>query len=317
MCSVVFANAVTGEILISAEESSTNNNYFNIDLISARANYEPGSSLKIFTIGSLIENGVVNENDIYLVEDKIEIIDGSCKEDFEGYKGCFRDFLKHEPINLSVKEIIERSSNVGTVKIVNDGNINEVEMFLKRFGFGSKTGVELSGESKGAFTEYKTCTTCLSSLSIGYSINTTQYQMVKAYSIIANEGLDLNLSLIRTNQQSNNNKKVIDRNLAKRLKMLLINVVEGPNGTGKSLKMDDYVIGGKTGTSRTYLEGIGYSNDRFTTSFTGFIETSNGPIVGAVILWGAKGSPISEYVTGGSTAAPIFKTIVRNLLPSD
>ena len=317
MCSVVFANAVTGEILISAEESSTNNNYFNIDLISARANYEPGSSLKIFTIGSLIENGVVNENDIYLVEDKIEIIDGSCKEDFEGYKGCFRDFLKHEPINLSVKEIIERSSNVGTVKIVNDGNINEVEMFLKRFGFGSKTGVELSGESEGAFTEYKTCTTCLSSLSIGYSINTTQYQMVKAYSIIANEGLDLNLSLIRTNQQSNNNKKVIDRNLAKRLKMLLINVVEGPNGTGKSLKMDDYVIGGKTGTSRTYLEGIGYSNDRFTTSFTGFIETSNGPIVGSVILWGAKGSPISEYVTGGSTAAPIFKTIVRNLLPSD
>ncbi len=56
--------------------------------------------------------------------------------------------------------------------------------------------------------------------------------------------------------------------------------------------MDDYVIGGKTGTSRTYLEGIGYSNDRFTTSFTGFIETSNGPIVGSVILWGAKGSRI-------------------------
>jgi len=91
----------------------------------------------------------------------------------------------------------------------------------------------------------------------------------------------------------------------------------GAQGTGKSLKMDDYVIGGKTGTSRTYLEGIGYSNDRFTTSFTGFIETSNGPIVGSVILWGAKGSPISEYVTGGSTAAPIFKTIVSNLLPSD
>ena len=80
--------------------------------------------------------------------------------------------------------------------------------------------------------------------------------------------------------------------------------------------MDDYIIGGKTGTSRTYLEDIGYSDDRFTTSFTGFIETSNGPIVGSVILWGAKGSPISEYVTGGSTAAPIFKTIVRNLLPS-
>ena len=71
----------------------------------------------------------------------------------------------------------------------------------------------------------------------------------------------------------------------------------------------------RTGTSRTYLEGIGYSDNRFTTSFTGFIETNEGPIVGSVILWGAKGSPISEYVTGGSTAAPIFKNIVRNLVP--
>ena len=63
----------------SSVKSSTNNDYFNIDLISARANYEPGSSLKIFTIGSLIENGVVNENDVYLVEDKIEIIDAKPK----------------------------------------------------------------------------------------------------------------------------------------------------------------------------------------------------------------------------------------------
>ena len=80
-------------------------------------------------------------------------------------------------------------------------------------------------------------------------------------------------------------------------------------------KRQGYVIGGKTGTSRTYLEGIGYSDKRFNTSFTGFIETYEGPIVGSVILWGALGSPISEYVTGGSTAAPIFKNIVRNLVP--
>ena len=314
-CSVVFANSLTGEVLISSETSSSDNKYFDIDLISARANYEPGSALKIFTIGSLIESDIVDENNSYLVEDEIEIIDGSCDDNYEGYKGCFKDFLKHEPLNLTVEEIIERSSNVGTIKIVNNSNIDNVEEFLKKFGFGSRTGVELSGESKGSFTEYNTCKTCLSSLSIGYSINTTQYQMVKGYSIIANGGKDIQLSLLRNLDQNVNQKSIISNDLSNRLKKLLINVVEGDNGTGKSLRMSDYVIGGKTGTSRTYLEGIGYSDKRFNTSFTGFIETNEGPIVGSVILWGALGSPISEYVTGGSTAAPIFKNIVRNLVP--
>ena len=314
-CSVVFANSLTGEVLISSETSSLNNKYFNIDLISARAYYEPGSALKIFTIGSLIESDIVDENSSYLVEDEIEIIDGSCDDNHEGFKGCFKDFLKHEPLNLTVEEIIERSSNVGAIKIVNNSNIDNVEEFLKKFGFGSRTGVELSGESKGSFTEYNTCKTCLSSLSIGYSINTTQYQMVKGYSIIANGGNDIQLSLLRNLDQNVNQKSIISNNLSNRLKKLLINVVEGDNGTGKSLRMSDYVIGGKTGTSRTYLEGIGYSDKRFNTSFTGFIETNEGPIVGSVILWGALGSPISEYVTGGSTAAPIFKNIVRNLVP--
>ncbi len=226
-----------------------------------------------------------------------------------------KDFLKHEPLNLTVEEIIERSSNVGTIKIVNNSNIDNVEEFLKKFGFGSRTGVELSGESKGSFTEYNSCKTCLSSLSIGYSINTTQYQMVKGYSIIANGGNDIQLSLLRNLDQNINQKSIISNDLSNRLKKLLINVVEGDNGTGKSLRMSGYVIGGKTGTSRTYLEGIGYSDKRFNTSFTGFIETNEGPIVGSVILWGALGSPISEYVTGGSTAAPIFKNIVRNLVP--
>ena len=314
-CSVVFANSLTGEVLISSETSSSDNKYFDIDLISARANYEPGSALKIFTIGSLIESDIVDENNSYLVEDEIEIIDGSCDDNYEGFKGCFKDFLKHEPLNLTVEEIIERSSNVGTIKIVNNSNIDNVEEFLKKFGFGSRTGVELSGESKGSFTEYNSCKTCLSSLSIGYSINTTQYQMVKGYSIIANGGKDIQLSLLRNLDQKVNQKSIISNDLSNRLKKLLINVVEGDNGTGKSLRMSDYVIGGKTGTSRTYLEGIGYSDKRFNTSFTGFIETNEGPIVGSVILWGALGSPISEYVTGGSTAAPIFKNIVRNLVP--
>ena len=315
-CSVVFANANTGEVLISAEEKGDKES-INIDLISTRAQYEPGSSLKIFSIGLALEQGLLDEKTEYYVEDTIELIENSCQEDFKGYKGCFRDFLKHEPYNISVKEIIERSSNVGTIIATNDLNIKDLEEFLSNFGFSKRTGIELSGESKGSFNPNKTCTTCLSSLSIGYSINVTQMQMVKAYSIIANGGKDIDLTLIKKPYDNHSPNQVIDYDSSERLKNLLINVVEGENGTARSLFMENYTIGGKTGTSRTHIEGVGYSDSRFNTSFTGFIETNEGPIVGSVILWGASVSQHTEYVTGGSTAAPIFKTIVSYLVPGE
>ena len=315
-CSVVFANANTGEVLISAEEKS-GKDYINVDLISSRAQYEPGSSFKIFSIGLALEQDLINEDTEFYVKDKIELIENSCQKNYEGYKGCYRDFLKHEPYTLSVKEIIERSSNVGTIMATADLDILNLEYYLERYGFTQKTGIELSGESKGSFDPYKKCTTCLSSLSIGYSVNVTQMQMVKAYSIIANGGRDIDLTIIKSPYVNKVQNQIIDINTSQRLKDLLINVVEGENGTGRSLKMENYNIGGKTGTSRTHIEGVGYSDHRFNTSFTGFIETSEGPIVGSVILWGASVSPYTEYVTGGSTAAPIFKTIVSYLVPGD
>ena len=316
-CSVVFVNAENGEIIISAEKSSTNNKYFNINLISGRALYEPGSALKIFTVGSLLEKNEVNENDTYYVEDKIEIIEESCNKNYEGLKGCFRDFLKHDPYELTVKEIIERSSNVGTIKITQNSNVSEIENFLMKFGFGKKTGVELTGETRGGFIDYKRCVTCLSSLSIGYSVNVSQYQMVRAYSIIANGGNDVKLTLTQKDSVDVEDIEIISAEMSSRLKKLLINVVEGENGTGKSLRKEGYIIGGKTGTSRTHLEGVGYSEDRFNTSFTGFVETKEGPMVGSVLLWGAKTNPTSEYVTGGSTAAPIFKKIISYFAPKE
>ena len=316
-CSIVFANANTGEILIAAEKSGYLEDSLNINLLSIRAQYEPGSSLKIFSIGAGIEQGLFDENTKYLVDDKIEIIEGSCAKNYDGLKGCYKDFLKHDPYEISIKEIIERSSNVGTILATKDLDINYLEDYLHKFGFGERTGVELTGEIKGSFTEYNICQTCLSSLSIGYSVNVTQLQMVKAYSIIANGGKNINLSLIKKPTESSNLQQVISVEMSERLRNLLINVVEGVNGTGKSLKLDNYVIGGKTGTSRTHIEGDGYSDFRFNTSFTGFIETLEGPVVGSVILWGASVNPASEYVTGGSTAAPIFKTIVSNLVPGE
>ena len=316
-CSIVFSYANSGEILISAEQQSTSLDSYNIDLISLRAIYEPGSSLKIFTIGAAIESELIDESTKFVVNDYIEIIEGSCAKNYQGYKACYRDFLNHDPYELSVMEIIERSSNVGTILATQDLEIDYLENYLSKFGFGKPTGVELTGELSGGFRNYKTCATCLSSLYIGYSINVTQLQMVKAYSIIANGGIDVNLSMVKKEKTILNKVQIISPETAYKLKKLLINVVDGENGTGRSLKLENYIIGGKTGTSRTHIEGVGYSDFRYNTSFTGFIETSKGPVVGSVILWGASVNPRSEYVTGGSTAAPIFKNIVSNLVPGE
>ena len=97
-------------------------------------------------------------------------------------------------------------------------NIVDLENYLKNFGFSHKTGIELSGETRGSFEPYNKCTTCLSSLSIGYSINVTQMQMVKAYSIIANGGKNVELSLIKSPNNNKNQNQVINEISSQKIK---------------------------------------------------------------------------------------------------
>ena len=312
-CSIILMNANNGEIYALAEEGMSS--ILDINLISIRGKYEPGSALKIFTVGSVLESNKTSVDTVYNVPDRIAKLDNACMDGYEGDKGCFYDFLPHEVEQLTVKEIIEKSSNVGIIKILDGSSVGEIEDFLLRFGFNSKTGVEVPGEIKGNFQSYKKCKTCLASMSIGYSIGVTQVQMVKAYGIIANGGIDISPTLIKTDMEGiKSENRVISNELAEELRGLLINVVNGENGTARGIKREDLIIGGKTGTSKSYIEDQNYSESKYNTSFTGFFETDRGPIVGSVILWHAIDSQRSEYVTGGSTAAPIFAEIVDNIV---
>ncbi len=312
-CSIVLMNGKTGEIYALVEEGESD--ILNVNLISVRGQYEPGSALKIFTVGSVLESKKTTIDTTFYVEDKIAKMQNACMDWYDGEKGCFRDFLPHDDEELMVKEIIEESSNVGTIKVVDLSDINEVEKFLRKFGFGSKTGVEVTGELRGRIQPDKRCSTCLASLAIGYSIDTTQIQMVKAYAIIANGGNNVYPKLIKTsNEDTQDVEVVIDKELADELKMLLINVVNGERGTARSIKKEGLVIGGKTGTSKSFIEDQNYAEKKYNTSFTGFFETPDGPIVGSVILWHAINSQYSEYVTGGSTAAPIFGELVESIV---
>ena len=311
-CSFILMNADDGEIYILVEEGESK--ILPIKLISVRGLYEPGSAFKIFTVGSILDKGEITSDTVFTVADEKEIIASSCGLLYEGIKGCYKDFLPHEIYDISVKEIIERSSNVGTINILESSNIDAIENFLEHFGFGYKTGVELSGEQAGYFSSNKKCKTCLAALSIGYSVQVTQMQMVKAYAIIANGGFNVEPTLIKMTENDRIlPERVVNNHLASELNMLLINVVEGDNGTARSLRTEGVTIGGKTGTSRSYIEGIGYSESKYNTSFTGFFNTEKGPLVGSIILWNASTSPHSEYVTGGSTAAPIFGKIIESV----
>ena len=312
-CSIVLMNANDGEIYALVEEGDSR--ILDINLISVRGQYEPGSSLKIFTIGSVLESNKTKVDTVFSVPYMIPKMENACKDWYEGDKGCFKDFLPHDEEILTVKEIIERSSNVGVIKIADKSNIKEVENFLVKFGFSSKTGIEVPGEIKGNIQPNKTCSTCLASLAIGYSINATQLQMVKAYAIIANGGLDISPTLIKkTVIEENTEKRVITSELAEELRMLLINVVNGEDGTARIIRKEGLILGGKTGTSKSYIENQNYSEKKYNTSFTGFFETEGGPIVGSVILWHAVNAQLSEYVTGGSTAAPIFGELVDSIV---
>ena len=312
-CSIILMNANNGEIYALAEEGISS--ILDINLISIRGKYEPGSALKIFTVGSVLESNKTSVDTVYNVPDRIAKLDNACMDGYEGDKGCFYDFLPHEVEQLTVKEIIEKSSNVGIIKILDGSSVGEIEGFLLRFGFNSITGVEVPGEIKGNFQSYKKCKTCLASMSIGYSIGVTQVQMVKAYGIIANGGIDISPTLIKTDMEGiKSENRVISNELAEELRGLLINVVNGENGTARGIKREDLIIGGKTGTSKSYIEDQNYSESKYNTSFTGFFETDRGPIVASVILWHAIDSQRSEYVTGGSTAAPIFAEIVDNIV---
>lgn len=310
-CSIAFSDAKTGDVIILVEKSNENVSHISSDLMNLRAYYEPGSSLKIFTIGALIEKDNSYLDVVFNVPDKIEIIKDSCNLNNK-INGCFRDFKNHENYNLKLENIIERSSNVGTILATSELSISEIESYLSKYGFMSKTGINLTGELPGRISSNKSCSTCLASLSIGYSIDVTQLQMLRAYSIIANGGKDVTLSLIK-DELSNvqNNNSVVNKDHAKVLKEFLVNVVQGDNGTAKILKSIPHVTGGKTGTSRTYIEGSGYSENLFTTSFIGFTEFEDTTVVGSIILWGASINPSSEYITGGSTAAPLYKEMIE------
>ena len=307
-------NPNTGEILALANDRDYDpNNYWDYtdDQRRDRAitdTYEPGSTFKTFTLASLIDQKLCTEGETVFVENGRYKVKSVYISD------------THEHSYLTVRGIIEESSNIGISKLVQRIDDETFYKYTRSFGFGNYTSVSLPGEVKGTLKkpdEWGSLTKTF--MSFGYEIAVTPLQLITAYCAIINGGILYEPQLLAREVSRDGKtvvcnspkevRRVISEATSRRMKSMLVGVVE--NGTGKNAKIDGVTIGGKTGTSQRLIDGS-YSKADYNSSFIGFFPAENPRIVCLILLNSPK---VGRY--GGLAAAPVFKKVAQKLIERD
>ncbi len=282
-----------------------------VENMAIRSLFEPGSTMKLVTIAAALQEGVVTPDHQLEVPPFIEFEDPKRPND----PWRFIDINRYETEVMSVRDIVSRSSNVGTILI--QGRLGSVRQgtYLESFGFGSASGIDYSGEPIGQVNVDPTCTTCGPSAAIGYSVNATLVQMAAAFGVVANGGEWVQPHFVSeihgpdgVTTPEIQRHRVLDESVAATMRALLKGVVESERGTGRAAAVDGYAVGGKTGTSRVYEDGK-YQDDRFMASFIGMAPIDDPRLVVAVLVE----EPVEGYY-GGQAAAPIFAEVMLKAL---
>jgi cell division protein FtsI/penicillin-binding protein 2 len=312
---VVMMNPKTAEILAIASVPRFDPNNPGKYKSMARKNraitdiFEPGSTFKPIVAAALLEKSKISlDSLVYCENGKYQL-----------YKTVFHDHKKYGW--LTFKKVLAYSSNIGMIKTtMNILDNRELYNFIKSMGFGSKTNVDLSGESAGILHPVKKWSGITkASMSFGHEIGVTALQMANAYVAIANGGKLMKPYLVRSVKRSDGKEvlslkprelnTVFSQKTSDLLKLALRDVVE--NGTGKLANIKNLSIAGKTGTSeKLNARGSGYSKSNYIASFIGFFPVSNPELVILVML----DSPQAPHHTGGSSAAPTFSKIVKRIV---
>lgn len=298
-------NAETGEILAMANYPTYDPNHVKDSRAANRKMgfvtdaFEPGSILKTMTIASAVENKTADREKKYYCE--------------KGRLKVQNHYISEADTNkkfewLTVEEILEHSSNVGTTKIAFDLGYNKLKQTLLDFGFGERTGVPLLGESRGIVNpDDDVSQLTLSNISFGHGIATTGIQMLQAYSVIANGGYLIKPRIVKIQPGERIDKKrIISAETSRSLAEMLINVVE--KGTGKDARIPHYQIAGKTGTAQRVSPEGGYKG--YIASFAGFPVNVSQPFVVMVYV----DDPKENGYYGSQVALPIFKKITQYVL---
>ena len=306
----IIMNPNTGEILAMANINDYDPNYywkyddFNRKNRAITDSYEPGSTFKAFTFAALFEENFCNENERVNTENGV----------YKFKNNYIRDSHKYEW--LTVREVLEESSNIGTAKLVQRISDEEFYQYVRSFGFGTYTSVPLPGEVTGKLVDLSNWSNRTKTyMSFGYSISVTPLQLTNAFCAIVNGGILYEPQIIKRQVDKNGNlleetspvvvRRVISEKTSKKMRDILRTAVE--KGTGKQAKVDSLAVGGKTGTSKLVIDGK-YSNDKYYSSFIGFYPVDKPEVVCYVLITKPKG----EYY-GGLVSAPVFKNIVSRI----
>ena len=294
----------TGAVLAMAVAPGYNANRFPTTRADRRRNravtdsYEPGSTFKLVTIAAALQEGAVTPRTSFKLAPSLRVADRVIHEAHD--RGTVR---------YSVREIVEQSSNIGTITVAQRLGEGRLASWIDRFGFGQPTGIDFPGESAGfALPLDRWSGSTIGTVPIGHGIAVTPLQMACAYAAVANGGRLVTPHLVErvdgVPTLRSRGRRIISRTVSEQMLSMLRGVVR--EGTGTEAAVPGYTVAGKTGTAAKIEPSGRYSTTRYVASFVGLVPATKPRLVVMVMVDEPRGS-----IYGGVVAAPAFKEIAR------
>jgi cell division protein FtsI (penicillin-binding protein 3) len=300
----------TGEILAMANMPDYDPNNFEAFADDERRNravtdnYEPGSAFKIVTASAALQEKVVTPTTTFSVPDELQVSDR-----------VIHDSHYHAVEEMTVSEIIEQSSNVGTVMLGLKLKAEAIDRWIRRFGFGKQTGLDFPGEASGILLDLDDWWgSSIGTIPLGQGIAVTPLQMAASLATIANGGISVEPKLVAATMEPDGDttrtvpaadRRVLSKRTSRQMTEILKRVVT--EGTGVMAQIPGYPVAGKTGTAQKPLPTGGYGKS-YIASFVGMAPANNPEIVVIVTL------DDPDPIWGGATAAPTFRAIAEETL---
>lgn len=313
---VIVQNPHTGEVLALANWPTFNPNIFNKVNPQSLKNravsdiYEPGSTFKVVTLAAALEEKITNPDEVVDCQMGSIVVNGLRIHDHHPYAG------------LTVAQILEHSSDVGAIKIALRLGEERFDRYIRVFGFGAQTRIELPGETRGITKPVSRWSkVSIGAISMGQEIGVSPVQLASMVSIIANDGLYVPPRIVAGTTPPRSTpqliafhpalgRRVISPLTAAQMKHMMEGVVL--RGTGKRAILDGYTSAGKTGTAQKIDASGRYSHLKHIASFAGFAPVNNPAVTVLIVL----DSPAGGYPRdgGGEAAAPVFARIAQQVL---
>ncbi len=288
-----------GSIVALANTPSYDNNDFDDVPIDDQRNrvltdpYEPGSTFKAFTVASALEDGAVTPQDKFVVPDHMTVADY-----------IINDSEPHETEVLTPGGVLEHSSNVGATKVAMELGGKKLDNYMRDFGFGSATGVDLWGENLGDVPAYKDWSgVSIGNVPFGQGFTVTPLQLVSGYAALINGGHKVTPHVAEQDARATRGPRVISGKTSAIVRGMLQGVVD--DGSGHFAQISGYTVGGKTGTSQKVDPKTGTYGARYVASFVGFAPATDPEYVMLI----AVDEPAKSY-WGEVDACPAFREVM-------